>query len=91
MVLEETNQRRYINNWNIIHGWWKLLLTSVFFVFLLKQQLKEYKIDAKEVVIFRDNNIVIAITQNHVLHVDIRHHFIRDHVKNKDEDGEDPH
>jgi uncharacterized membrane protein YciS (DUF1049 family) len=55
----------------------------------LRQQLRDYQIVANEVPIYCDNNSAIAITQNPVLHtrskhVDIRHHFIRDHVEKKD-------
>ena len=55
----------------------------------LRQQLRDYNIIANEVPIYCDNNNAITITQNPVLHtrckhVDIRHHFIRDHVEKKD-------
>ncbi|XP_075504384.1 secreted RxLR effector protein 161-like [Primulina tabacum] len=54
----------------------------------IQQQLKDYGIQASESPIFCDNTSAIAITQNPVLHsrtkhIDIRHHFIRDHVQKK--------
>ncbi|KZV46985.1 hypothetical protein F511_15782 [Dorcoceras hygrometricum] len=55
----------------------------------IQHQLKDYGIDASEAPILCDNTSAIAITQNPVLHsrtkhIDIRHHFIRDHVLKKD-------
>ncbi|XP_073294570.1 secreted RxLR effector protein 161-like [Primulina huaijiensis] len=55
----------------------------------MQQLLKDYGIQASESPIFCDNTSAIAITQNPVLHsrtnhIDIRHHFIRDHVQKKD-------
>ena len=55
----------------------------------LKQQLKDYGIPVSKVPIFCDNTSAIALTVNPVYHtrckhIDIRHHFIRDHVEKKD-------
>ena len=54
----------------------------------MKQQLCDYDVEAKEIPIFCDNTSTIAITQNPVLHsrtkhIDVRYHFIRDHVEKK--------
>ncbi|GJR83132.1 retrovirus-related pol polyprotein from transposon TNT 1-94 [Tanacetum coccineum] len=51
----------------------------------IKSQLSDYDIHYKMVPIFCDNTSAIAISNNPVLHsrtkhVDIRYHFIRDHV-----------
>ncbi|XP_073133767.1 secreted RxLR effector protein 161-like [Henckelia pumila] len=55
----------------------------------IQQQLRDYGVDSSESPIFCDNTSAIAITYNPVLHsrtkhIDIRHHFIRDHVQKKD-------
>ncbi|GKA51994.1 hypothetical protein Tco_0745190 [Tanacetum coccineum] len=52
---------------------------------LMKSQLNDYDIHYKMVPIFYDNTSVIAISNNPVLysrakHIDIRYHFIRDHI-----------
>ena len=57
-------------------------------VLWMKQQLCDYDVEAKEIPIFCDNTSAIAITQNPVLHsrtkhIDVRYHFIRDHVEKK--------
>ncbi|GKC10055.1 hypothetical protein Tco_1001665, partial [Tanacetum coccineum] len=51
----------------------------------MKSQLSDYDIHYKMVPIFCDNTSVIAISNNLVLHsrtkhIDIRYHFIRDHI-----------
>ncbi|XP_073137667.1 secreted RxLR effector protein 161-like [Henckelia pumila] len=55
----------------------------------IQQQLRDYGVNSSESPIFCDNTSAIAITYNPVLHsrtkhIDIRHHFIRDHVQKKD-------
>lgn len=55
----------------------------------IQQQLRDYGIRSKEAPILCDNTSAISITYNPVLHsrtkhVDIRHHFIREHVMKKD-------
>ncbi|XP_019179616.1 PREDICTED: uncharacterized protein LOC109174842 [Ipomoea nil] len=55
----------------------------------MTHQLKDYGINAREVSIKCDNTSAIAITHNPVLHsrtkhIDIKYHFIRDHVERKD-------
>ncbi|XP_047313880.1 uncharacterized protein LOC124917513 [Impatiens glandulifera] len=54
----------------------------------IQQQLRDFGIQADDSHIFCDNTSDIAITYNPVLHsrtkhIDIRHHFIRDHVAQK--------
>ncbi|GJR88783.1 hypothetical protein Tco_0212794 [Tanacetum coccineum] len=51
----------------------------------MKSQLTDYDIIYEKVPIFYDNTSVIAISNNPVLHsrtkhIDIRYHFIRDHI-----------
>ncbi|GKD23716.1 hypothetical protein Tco_1225419, partial [Tanacetum coccineum] len=51
----------------------------------MKNQLSDYDIHYKMVPIFCDNTSAIAISNNPVLHsrtkhIDIRYHFIRDHI-----------
>ncbi|GKB21407.1 retrovirus-related pol polyprotein from transposon TNT 1-94 [Tanacetum coccineum] len=51
----------------------------------MKSQLNDYDIHYKMVPIFYDNTSAIAISNNPVLysrakHIDIRYHFIRDHI-----------
>ncbi|KAK6151896.1 hypothetical protein DH2020_014531 [Rehmannia glutinosa] len=58
-------------------------------VLWMRQQLRDYEIEEKEIPIMCDNTSTIAITQNPVLHsrtkhIDVRYHFIRDHVEKKD-------
>ncbi|KAK6158638.1 hypothetical protein DH2020_005952 [Rehmannia glutinosa] len=58
-------------------------------VLWMRQQLRDYNIEEKEIPIMRDNTNAIAIIQNPVLHlrtkhIDVRYHFIRDHVEKKD-------
>ena len=56
-------------------------------VLWMKSQLSDYGIQYKMVPIFCDNTSAIAISDNPVLHqrtkhIDIRYHFIRDHITN---------
>ncbi|KAK6150594.1 hypothetical protein DH2020_015526 [Rehmannia glutinosa] len=58
-------------------------------VLWMRQQPRDYEIEEKEIPIMCDNTSAIAITQNPVLHsrtkhIDVRYHFIRDHVEKKD-------
>ncbi|KAK6143122.1 hypothetical protein DH2020_023470 [Rehmannia glutinosa] len=58
-------------------------------VLWMRQQLGDYNIEEREILIMCDNTSAIAITQNLVLHsrtkhIDVRYHFIRDHVEKKD-------
>ncbi|KAL6555899.1 hypothetical protein OROGR_005187 [Orobanche gracilis] len=55
----------------------------------MQQQLSDYGIIAKETPIMCDSTSAIAITHNPVLHsrtkhINMKHHFIRNHVENKD-------
>ena len=58
-------------------------------VLWLKQQLRDYEVETGAVPIHCDSSSAIAITSNPVhhsrtKHIDIRHHFIRDHAEKKD-------
>ncbi|KAK6119598.1 hypothetical protein DH2020_046661 [Rehmannia glutinosa] len=58
-------------------------------VLWMRQQLRDYEVEEKEIPIMCDNTSAIAITQNPMLHsrtkhIDVRYHFIRDHVEKKD-------
>jgi hypothetical protein len=55
----------------------------------MKYQLADYGFEFKAIPIYCDNTSAVAITYNPVLHsrtkhIDIRHHFIRDHVQQGD-------
>nr|GEU53785.1 retrovirus-related Pol polyprotein from transposon TNT 1-94 [Tanacetum cinerariifolium] len=55
----------------------------------MKSQLSDYDIHLKMIPIFCDNTSAIAISNNLVLHsrtkhIDIRYHFIRDHILKRD-------
>ena len=57
----------------------------------MKQTLKDYGIDLKQVPLFCDNESAIKIANNPVQHsktkhIEIRHHFLRDHVMKEDID-----
>lgn len=47
----------------------------------MKSQLSDYDIQYKMVPIFCDNTSAIAISNN-TKHIDIRNHFIKDHIMN---------
>ena len=54
----------------------------------MKNQLADYGFELKRIPIFCDSTSAIAITNNPVLHsrtkhIDVRYHFIRDHVLNE--------
>ena len=54
----------------------------------MKNQLAEYGLELKRIPIFCDSTSAIAITNNPILHsttkhIDVRYHFIRDHVLNE--------
>ncbi|KAK6126917.1 hypothetical protein DH2020_039332 [Rehmannia glutinosa] len=58
-------------------------------VLWMRQQLRDYVIEEQEIPIMCGNTSAIAITWNPVLHsrtkhIDVRYHFIRDHVEKKD-------
>ena len=55
----------------------------------IKQQLSDFGVSMNNIPIFCDNTSVINITKNHVQrlctkHIEIRHHFIRDHALKRD-------
>ena len=57
----------------------------------MKQTLKDYGINLTQVPLFCDNESAIKIANNPVQHsktkhIEIRHHFLRDHVMKKDID-----
>ena len=58
-------------------------------VLWIKQQLEDYGVIQSKIPIKCDNTSAINITKNPIQHsrtkhIDIRHHFIRDHVQNGD-------
>ncbi|KAK6138905.1 hypothetical protein DH2020_027345 [Rehmannia glutinosa] len=58
-------------------------------VLWMRQQLRDYEIEEKEIPIMCDNTSAIAITENPVLHsrtkhIDVKYNFIRDLVEKKD-------
>ncbi len=55
----------------------------------MKQQLEDFKISFQNTPIFCDNTSAICLTRNPILHsrtkhIEIRHHFLRDHVQKGD-------
>ncbi|GJU80894.1 hypothetical protein Tco_1283259 [Tanacetum coccineum] len=63
----------------------KRILRCCISILWMKSQLIDYDIQYKMVPIFCDNTSAIAISNNLVLHsrtkhIDIRYHFIRDHI-----------
>ena len=55
----------------------------------MKNTLEDYKVHLKNIPIKCDNTSAIYLTKNPIQHsrtkhIDIRHHFIRDHVTNHD-------
>ena len=55
----------------------------------IKQQLQDFGIEDSCTEIICDNTSAINLTKNPILHsrakhIEIRHHFIRDHVQNKE-------
>jgi len=55
----------------------------------LKQQLEDFGLKISKVSLLRDNTSAINLTKNQIQHsrtkhIEIRHHFIRDHVNNGD-------
>ena len=57
----------------------------------MKQTLKDYVIHLKQVPLYCDNESAIKIANNPVQHsktkhIEIRHHFLRDHVVKEDID-----
>jgi len=55
----------------------------------MKHQLEEYGIKLQNIPIKCDNTSAIALTKNPIFHartkhIEIKHHFIRDHVKKGD-------
>jgi len=54
----------------------------------IKHQLKDYSVYESKIHIFCDNRVVISLSKNPTLHsrakhIEIKHHFIRDHVQNE--------
>ena len=55
----------------------------------MRNQLLDYDLQLSKIPIYCDNTLAIAIANNPVLHfktkrIEIRYHFIRDHVMNGD-------
>ena len=58
-------------------------------VFWIKQQLEDYGVAQTKIFILCDNKSTINLTKNSIQysrtkHIEIRHHFIRDHVQKGD-------
>ena len=58
-------------------------------VLWIKQQLKDYDMSQNKISIKSDNTSTLNISKNPIQHsrtkhIEIRHHFIRDHVQNED-------
>ena len=56
-------------------------------ILLMRNQLVDYGLQLEKIPIFSDNTSAIAITENPIQHsrtkhIDIRYHFIREHVIN---------
>jgi hypothetical protein len=54
----------------------------------MKQMLKEYNVEQDVMTLYCDNMSTINIFKNHIQHsrtkhIDIRHHYIRDLIKDK--------
>ena len=55
----------------------------------IKQQLEDFGLHVRNVSLLCDNTSAINLTKNQIQHsrtnhIEIRHHFIRDHVSNGD-------
>ena len=55
----------------------------------MKYQIEDYGIKLENIPIKCDNTSAIALTKNHVFHattkhIEVKHHFIRDHVQKGD-------
>ena len=50
----------------------------------MKTQLMDYGFRFTRIPIYRDSSSAIAISHNPIKHIDIRYHFIKDHVLNGD-------
>ena len=55
----------------------------------IKQQLEDFGLKISKVPLLCDNTSFINLTKNHIQHsrtkhIEIRHHFIRDHITNGD-------
>jgi len=58
-------------------------------IFWIKQQLEDFRIKISKVPLLCDNTSTINLTKNHIQHsrtkhIEIRHHFICDHITNRD-------
>ena len=55
----------------------------------MKQTLRDYGINLEKILIKCDNNSAINLLKNHIQHsqtkhIEIRHHFLKDHVQKGD-------
>ena len=55
----------------------------------IKQQLEDYGMSQTKILIKCDNTSAINLSKNPIQHsrtkhIEIRHHFIRDHIQNED-------
>jgi len=53
-------------------------------ILIIKQQLEVFGLKVCKVSLLCDNTSVINLTKNQIQLIEIRHHFIRDHVSNGD-------
>ena len=85
MVFKEATFRGYVYNGGRVHSGGKLCSSIIW----MKHQLNGFGLVLKEIPIKCDNMSAICLTKNPIQHsrtkhIEIRHHFIRDHVQNGD-------
>lgn len=78
LVALSTTEAEYI----VVDSWCAQIL-------YMKQQLHDFNVDFENVPILCDNTSAINLSKNPIQHsklkhIEIRHHFLRDHVQNGD-------